>query len=181
MKFQAYLNEISLDHAFSFADELHKGQFRKGSGAPYITHPVSAYRILRKLKIKDREILTATILHDTLEDTPTTYNEIKKEFGTAVADLVKEVTSMDKMLQIMGKPNYLADKMIKMSDKALTIKLADRYHNIIDMKSSSKGFIEKTLNQTYFILKRLRNDRNLNKNHKKLISLINKEMDKHEI
>ena len=170
---------MSVAQAFTFADDLHKGQFRKGSGAPYITHPLSAYKILKKLGIKDREILVSTILHDTIEDTTATYNSIKTKFSSAVADLVKEVTSMDKLLKKMGKPNYLADKMIKMSDNALIIKLADRFHNLTDLKKSSESFIQKTINQTYFIITRLRTDRKLNSHHKKLLRLIDKEIGKY--
>jgi (p)ppGpp synthase/HD superfamily hydrolase len=112
-------------------------------------------------------------------DTTATYNSIKTKFSSAVADLVKEVTSMDKLLKKMGKPNYLADKMIKMSDNALIIKLADRFHNLTDLKKSSESFIQKTINQTYFIITRLRTDRKLNSHHKKLLRLIDKEIGKY--
>jgi GTP pyrophosphokinase len=178
MRFKNYiLYEETIAHAFSIADELHKGQHRKGSGAPYIVHPRGVYKILRDLNIKDKQILIASILHDTIEDTKITYNQIKKEFSKTIADLVKSVSSDKKKIDILGKPQYLANKMIKMSDSALTIKLADRLHNLTDMKRSSPKFIKKTVNQTRYIIDYLRKNRKLNGMHKKLIRQINKILD----
>jgi len=173
---EEYLNELSVAHAFTYSDKAHKGQFRKSSGSPYITHPLGTYRILRKLNVKDREVLVTAILHDNLEDTPTTYNDLKTEFNKNIADMVKDVTSDTKKIAVMGKPNYLADKMINMSDNALTIKLADRLHNLDDINTSSPDFAEKMYNQTTFILDRLAYKRSLKPIHKKLIRLINKQL-----
>ena len=170
------LFEMTVNHAFSFADGLHKGQFRKSSGAPYIVHPRGVYKILRKLGVKDRETIIASILHDTVEDTTATYNLIKKEFSLGVANLVKEVTSDKKLIGIIGKEEYLLNKMLKMSDSGLIIKLADRVHNLQDITTGSKSFADKMYLQTTYIVRNLEKERNLKQLHKKLIKLIDKQL-----
>jgi len=176
MRLKQYLIELYIGKAATFANDKHVGQFRKSSGAPYITHPMKTYRILKDIGIKDREVLTAAWLHDTLEDTDVNYNTIKREFNKAVADLVKEVTSDKKKIDKMGKPEYLLDKMIKMSNNALLIKLADRLQNLSDISTVSKSFAEKMNNQTRFIIDGLREKRNLTNAHKKLIRKIDKQL-----
>jgi (p)ppGpp synthase/HD superfamily hydrolase len=185
MRFQRYIKEqylieLSIGMAAKMADDLHQGQFRKDSGEPYIVHPVGTYKILKTLGIKDREVLTAALFHDTLEDTNINYNEIKRKLNKRVADLVKEVTSDKKAIEKTDKPNYLVNKMVKMSDDALLIKLADRLHNLSDITTVNKKFAEKMYNQTTFIIQELREKRSLNNKHKKLIRLINKQLDKYE-
>jgi len=181
MRLKQYMNEeqlleISIGKAAVFADKYHAGQHRKSTGEPYIKHPVGTYRILKKVGVKDRDVLVTAFLHDTLEDTPVTYNDLKSEFNKSIADMVKGVTSDKKKIDIMGKPEYLADKMINMSDNALTIKLADRLHNLSDINTASPKFAEKMFNQTTFILDALRSHRNLAPVHKKLIRLIDKQL-----
>lgn len=173
MRFKNYLiTEMSIAHAFTYAAEKHTGQHRKGSGEPYIVHPRGVYKILRDLRIKDVQVLISSILHDTLEDTKTTYNEIKKEFSKEVADIVKDLSSDKREINKIGKPEYLVKKMTKISDGALVIKLADRLQNLTDIFSMSKDFAEKMWSQTYYIIKRLRTERTLTQTHKKLIRKI---------
>jgi len=181
MRFKKFINEdmlleISIGKAAVFADKYHTGQFRKSSGEPYIKHPVGTYRILKKVGVKDRDVLVAAFLHDTIEDTSVTYNNLKSEFNKNVADIVKGVTSNKKKIEIMGKPEYLADKMINMSDNALIIKLADRLHNLSDINTANPKFAEKMYNQTMFIIDALRSHRKLTPIHKKLLRLIDKQL-----
>ncbi len=176
--FLEYLTELSIQAAASFAATYHKGQTRKLSGDPYVVHPEAVFNSIKKLGIKDRNILTAAYLHDTVEDTPATYNKIKNEFNKDVADLVKELTSSDKEIKTMGKPAYLAKKMIQMSDNALVIKLADRWHNVQDVFQMSEKKAKKMIMQTNFILGELKAKRNLNKNHKKIIREIEKTLER---
>jgi len=166
--------EKAIGKAAVFADVAHSGQHRKSSGEPYIKHPIGAYKILRKVGVKDTDVLTAAILHDTLEDTDATYNTIKKEFNKNVADLVKEVTSDKLQAKALGKPNYLLNKMLKMSDNALLIKLADRLHNLQDIATVSPEFAKKMREQTRFIIIGIKEKRNLNSTQKKLIRMISK-------
>ena len=177
MRFKNYiLLEMSLSKAASFAALKHKDQFRKTSGEPYIVHPRGVYKIIRDLHIKDRNVTVAAYLHDTLEDTNTTYNEIKKTFSKDVADLVQQMTNDNIELKKLGKPDYLLNKMIKMSNSSLIIKLADRLHNLSDIKQSSKTFANKMWEQTLYIITNLRKKRTLTNTQKKLIRKIIKQL-----
>ena len=103
--------------AFALAQQAHKGQLRKGKNKDYITHPIKVYKILKGLTDKE-DVLCAALLHDVIEDTKYTYNDLKKKFGKRVADIVMEVTK-DK------KGNF----NIK-TKEGLVVKLADMLHNI---------------------------------------------------
>lgn len=87
------MNTTLLDRAIIFATRAHQGQERRGKGLPYIVHPLEALTIVATLT-NDQEILAATVLHDTVEDTPVTLNEIRIEFGERVAQLVSYETSL---------------------------------------------------------------------------------------
>jgi len=173
VRLQEYLLlEMAIGKAFAFADKKHKGQFRKGSGEPYIKHPLGTYRLLKAIGVKDMNVLVASALHDTIEDTNATYNELKKEFNKDVADLVKDVTSNKKILFKVGKEKYLADKLLAMPAGSLTLKLADRLHNLSDFKTMSKVFKHKMFYSTSYILGKLKEKGRLNPTHKKLIRKI---------
>lgn len=169
---------MSIGKAAALAAKSHAGQYRKGSGASYIVHPTAVYRILRAIGVKDRVVLVAAFLHDTIEDTPISYNAIKKEFNKEVADLVKEVTSIKKDLEKLGKEDYLIAKMVKMSNSALIIKLADRLHNLRDITSMPQMSIKKLRSNTKYIISQLTEKRKLNNTHKKIIRDIKKEIEK---
>lgn len=177
MRFKEYLIiESTIAHAAVWAAEKHIGQFRKGSGAPYIVHPKSVFKLLKSVGVKDKTLLLASWLHDVIEDTKTTYNDIKNEFSKEVADIVKQLTSDSKEISKVGKPKYLFDKMVKMSDGGLSVKLADRLHNVSDMTTTNKKFADKTWDQTWYIIDNLRKKRKLNSIHKKLIRMIIKQL-----
>lgn len=117
-----------------FAEARHFGQFRRGTGLPYITHPVAVRDIVHQRKRSKHleAILAATVLHDVLEDTPTTFSELVEEFNPLVASLVLEVTSDISEIARIGKLEYQKKRLQGMSSYALVIKLADRLHNISD-------------------------------------------------
>ena len=122
--------------AWALAKKAHKGQ--KYGKKPYTNHILKVYKILKTVT-KDEDILCAALLHDCVEDTQVDYNQIKKEFGKRVADLVQEVTK-DKSRSKDGEFH------IKTKD-AFIIKLADMVHNLSGEK---KGYFEKkvkSLNQ----------------------------------
>jgi guanosine-3',5'-bis(diphosphate) 3'-pyrophosphohydrolase len=104
------------------------------SGEPYITHPVAAATVLAEQGV-DVETLVAAILHDTIEDTPLTREEIAAEFGATVAELVEGVTKLDK-LQFRDRQEAAAESFRKMmlamarDLRVILIKLADRLHNM---------------------------------------------------
>lgn len=156
------LSELELK-AWEFAKEAHKGVNRKFSGVPYFEHVRKVFILVKK--VDKREIMgAASLLHDTVEDVEwITYDIIKKEFGKEVADIVKELTSKDNVLQLMGKQNYLLNKMIHMSNDALIIKLCDRLQNLSDHFSSSDKFRRKYYLETKYIMDALIVNRNLNR------------------
>jgi len=132
--------------AIKFASEKHKGQVRRGSGLPYVTHPIIVMELVQKYKGTSKhldELKCAALLHDTLEDTETTYHELEREFGPLVSSIVIELTSDEKQVKIMGKNKYLMKKMEGMSQYAFTLKLLDRLSNILD--EPGEGYCKKTI------------------------------------
>ena len=119
--------------AFEVGADAHQGQTRK-TGEPYIFHPVAVARILANMRM-DYGSVAAAILHDTIEDTPLTRQEIESRFGEEIADLVEGVTKLDKM---KFRTRHEADAesfrklMLAMSRdlRVIFIKLADRMHNM---------------------------------------------------
>jgi (p)ppGpp synthase/HD superfamily hydrolase len=158
-----------MEEIIEFMKKKHAGQIRKLSKDPYIVHPIKVAEMLKAMNEKD-EVLKAAFLHDTIEDTNTTFEEISEKFGVRVANLVKELTSDRVAIKEMGKPQYLTKKMNDMSMEALTIKLADRLDNVSDLNASDLEFARKYLKETQFILNNMK--RNLNKNQQRIYMLI---------
>lgn len=116
------------------ASELHEGQFRKGSGLPYIVHPVEVYSIVKKFKESHNidNICAAALLHDTVEDCNYTLEDVKSDFNEMIASLVSEVTSDPLAIQKVGKEAYLNEKLSNLTSYALVIKLSDILANLTD-------------------------------------------------
>jgi len=163
--------------AREFATEKHKEQKRR-DGTPYIRHPerVAGYVEQFKKSHKINHLKAAAYLHDTLEDTNTTYEELKAEFGDLIASLVKELTSDKEQIKVLGKANYLANKMGAMSDWGLVLKLSDRRDNVDDLKTADEKFRVKYKKETEFILEKLKKERNLTETQKKIIVEIEKKL-----
>jgi len=121
--------------AFEYATEKHAGQTRS-DGSEYIAHPCRVADTIMDYAPDNFTIFNAALLHDTLEDTDATYDEILELFGKSVADLVLELTSDPLEIKRIGKTEYLIAKMCNMSDDALTVKLADRLDNVQDLKTA---------------------------------------------
>ena len=122
-----------LKKAYNFASDGHLNQ-KRASGEPYITHPLQVALYLSDLSM-DLETIIAAILHDLIEDTDITYKNIKKEFGTDVANIVDGVTKLDKIqynTNEEAKAEAIRKMVIAMSKdiRVLILKLADRLHNI---------------------------------------------------
>ena len=125
---QADVAEV--ERAFSVARTAHIGQTRK-SGEDYITHPVEVTQILIDLGL-DQETIIASLLHDTVEDTPYSLDQLRRDFGDQIAALVDGVTKLDKLTYGPTAEAETVRKMvIAMSRdiRVLVIKLADRLHN----------------------------------------------------
>lgn len=139
--YNSALDEEPVRAAYEYAKEKHEGQFRS-SGEPYYTHPVEVASILAELKMDPATIITA-ILHDTIEDTDATYEEVEKKFGTEVADLVNGVSKLTRIESqtLEGKQAENFRKLLlAMSEdiRVLLVKLADRLHNMRTIEGISK-------------------------------------------
>ena len=120
-----------VEHAYDVAAAQHSGTLRK-SGDPYITHPLAVATILAELGM-NHETLCAALLHDTIEDTPYTLAELRREFGDEIAELVDGVTKLDKVKYGEAAQAETVRKMVVAMSRdirVLVIKLADRLHNM---------------------------------------------------
>lgn len=166
-------DELNIDEVLAFARERHKGQFRN-DGTEYINHPIRVSDIVAKYKpSSNANILKAgSLLHDVLEDTYTSYRELKDRFGLVVASLVMEVTSSDFVSKMVGKQVYLAHKMQYMSSYALVIKLADRLDNLNDVDFMPAEKIKKTFFDTIYMINYIETKRILTESQKNLVQAI---------
>ena len=133
---QGYLPPEQIElvkRAFVIARDAHEGQARS-SGEPYITHPVAVASIIAEMRL-DHEAVMAALLHDVIEDTPYTEEQLKDEFGASVAEIVEGVSKLDKLKFRTRQEAEVANfrKMILAMTKdirVVLIKLADRTHNM---------------------------------------------------
>lgn len=131
-----YLNDEdckAIEEAYLFAKGAHEGQFRK-SGEPFIMHPVEVAIILSGLRM-DSDTLRAAVLHDTVEDTEYTLEDVRQKFGDTVAELVDGVTKINSLeIESLShaQVNNLRKMLMAMSNdiRVIVIKLADRLHNM---------------------------------------------------
>jgi GTP pyrophosphokinase len=127
-----------LTRAFKFADAAHEGQRRK-SGEPFIVHPIEVAKILADLRM-DAQTVCAALLHDTVEDTKTTPEEVEELFGRDVRDLVEGVTKITR-IEVENLTDEQAATIRKMlvamskDIRVIVIKLADRLHNMRTLSS----------------------------------------------
>jgi len=127
-------NLTTLIKAINFAAKKHRSQKRKGAdGEPYINHPLEVLNLLTSVgKIEDFNILIAAVLHDTIEDTETTEEEISKLFGAKVCKMVLELTD-DKTLPKAERKQLQIEHAPHISKGAKQIKLCDKISNIRDI------------------------------------------------
>ena len=132
-----FIEDPLVQKAAQFAAQKHKGQIRKGRDeCPYIDHLKSVARVIAEVGgIEDPEILAAAWLHDTLEDTETTPEELEANFGKRVRQLVEEVSD-DKSLPKDERKQLQIQHAPKLSIDAVLIKLGDKISNIIDVTNT---------------------------------------------
>ncbi len=135
-------DDISLiEKAYNVASDAHKDQLRR-SGEPYIIHPLSTATILADLEM-DKETIVAGLLHDVVEDTIMTKEDLDREFGSDVAELVDGVTKLNKLKYRGNRAEFQADNLRKMflamakDIRVIIIKLADRLHNMRTLQFQS--------------------------------------------
>jgi guanosine-3',5'-bis(diphosphate) 3'-pyrophosphohydrolase len=168
-----------ISKALEFAAMKHEGQTRAG-GKPYVLHPVSvANSVLAFKKSKNLDaLINAALLHDTVEDTETTYEELERLFGGLTASLVKELTTDKEKADEIGKDKYLAQKMAGMSSYALVIKLADRLDNVQDIATAkTPEWRARYKKETEDILNYIERNRVLSGTHKKIMTKIRAKLD----
>jgi GTP pyrophosphokinase len=170
--------------AWEFAQRAHKDQVRKFTGQPYFDAHVQKVNGTLKLYTTDEATLIAALLHDVVEDCYENkweaYTDIKDLFGKEVADIVWELTSdEDEMKHKWGgsKVNYLINKMLKMSEKAFTIKLSDRFNNIADAFTASERFRTNYYRETCAIVDAMEDGRTFTRVQRQLLDDIKAKLD----
>jgi (p)ppGpp synthase/HD superfamily hydrolase len=161
--------------AWSFAEYAHRGQKRK-DGSHYFDHPCRVAALVRHFKGDSHEIealCAAAYLHDTLEDTDTTYYDLVKAFGYQVASIVLELTTNPDMKAGIGnKYKYLSFKCKHMTSWALVIKLCDRLDNLSDTKGCTPEWIDNYIMETAHILGYILFNRELTPTHRAIIEVM---------
>lgn len=142
---------VLLLKAASFAAQKHKNQRRKDVDAsPYINHPLSLAHILASEGgVSNPTVLAAALLHDTVEDTDTTFEELEMEFGSEVASIVAEVTD-DKSLEKAERKRLQIVKSSAKSHSAKLVKLADKISNLHDIANSPPADWSSDRRREYF-------------------------------
>ncbi|MBN6204881.1 bifunctional (p)ppGpp synthetase/guanosine-3',5'-bis(diphosphate) 3'-pyrophosphohydrolase [Ralstonia pickettii] len=118
--------------AKQFAEKAHEGQFRKSGNIPYITHPIRVARILERAGASDA-LVSAGYLHDVVEDTPIEIEEIEKEFGTEIANLVRAHTE-DKSKSWQKRKQHTIDTLRTANRDVKQLIVADRLDNLLSIE-----------------------------------------------
>ncbi|HTP48311.1 MAG TPA: bifunctional (p)ppGpp synthetase/guanosine-3',5'-bis(diphosphate) 3'-pyrophosphohydrolase [Casimicrobiaceae bacterium] len=154
-----------VERAFAFSEHAHQGQFRK-SGEPYITHPLAVASILSQWRL-DAQGLAAALLHDVMEDTSVTKNQIESSFGKRVADMVDGVSKLDQ-IEFQSREDLEAESFRKMllamaqDVRVILIKLADRLHNMRTLDAMASAHRERIARETLDIYAPIANRLGLN-------------------
>ena len=137
--------------ALNFAAQKHKDQRRKDAAAsPYINHPIGLANILcNEGYVTEIEVICAALLHDTIEDTQTTAEELDGEFGPSIREIVMEVTD-DKSIPKSQRKRLQIEHAAHISDKAKLVKLADKISNLRDVAHSPPADWSLDRRQQYF-------------------------------
>lgn len=128
-----FLNTPLQESAYRFAKECHKGQFRKGSPRPYINHCMEVARILNKFGYSE-EIIVAGLLHDTVEESEITLEDLRREYGEEISNLVKYVTE-DKspgLSWTKRKVMYIKN-LTDAPEGSVVVSAADKLHNVTEI------------------------------------------------
>lgn len=147
------------EEALKFAAEAHNGQYRKYSSEPYIEHPKRVAEIVRSVP-HTPEMICAAYLHDVVEDTPVTIEDIRGKFGGKVADLVGELTDVFvkedyRHLNRRERKKKEVERQAKISLDAKTIKLADVIDNTADILRNDRNFARKYIPEMQLLVESL--------------------------
>jgi len=138
--------------AIHFSADRHRPQRRKDADkSPYINHPIEVAELLWRVgNVRDGAVILAAILHDTIEDTEATADEVRSLFGEEVLGIVLECTD-DKSLSYMDRKRLQIETAFHKSDKAKLVKLADKICNIHDLNQSPPRWWPKIQKQEYLL------------------------------
>ena len=136
-------NTPLINKAKMLAGKAHEGQFRKYSGMPYIVHPIEVATIVQTVNHTD-EMVAAALLHDVVEDTDYSFEDIAKEVSPEVSKMVEGLTDVSKPEDGNRKTRKAMDKdhLAKQSEEVQTVKLADIISNSQDIKANDPKFAE---------------------------------------
>ncbi len=149
-----------LPNAISYAARAHKGQFRKDNETPYVSHVFRACMTLRHVfGVEDERILAAAVLHDTIEDTTTDFDDINKTFGHEIATWVGLLSKDKRMIEDKREKAYFEQLKTAPLEVKL-IKLADLYDNILDSTSLSPVGQDMTFDKAKKHIKNLEDNNN---------------------
>ncbi|SOC11164.1 HD domain-containing protein [Ureibacillus xyleni] len=118
-----------IEKAINFAAKAHDGQMRKSTNVPYITHPFAVGMLLQQLNCSE-EVIAAGILHDTIEDTEATYEQLVQEFGEKIANFVQAASEHDKSLPWEERKQHTIHSLASASLEEIQIIIADKLHNL---------------------------------------------------
>ena len=131
-----------IQKAINFAAIAHKNQYRKSTDIPYITHPFAVGMILQEAKCTDA-VVAAGILHDTIEDTPTTFEELTEQFGAQIANLVLAASEHDKSLPWSVRKQHTIDSLKDANLEEIQVITVDKLHNLSTIKADLELIGEK--------------------------------------
>lgn len=142
---------LRLLRAANFAALKHTKQRRKNKDAsPYINHPIAVSHILSEAGVTDVEVLMGALLHDTVEDTETSFEELEKEFGRKVRQIVEECTD-DKKKSKEERKRFQVDHVSHISQEAKLVKIADKLNNCESLLEDAPDWWPVTRIQGYFV------------------------------
>jgi guanosine-3',5'-bis(diphosphate) 3'-pyrophosphohydrolase len=121
--------------AYEFAARAHEGQDRKGDGSPYIRHPVEVARLLHREGVDDEVTMAAAFLHDVVEDSDTTLDEIRDSFGDEVAAIVEAMTEDKSIEPYKERKEHHREQVAAFGAGAVRIYAADKLANLRDMRT----------------------------------------------
>ncbi|MCL4113984.1 UNVERIFIED_CONTAM: hypothetical protein GTU68_004987 [Idotea baltica] len=149
---KATLNQALVLKALAFAAEKHRFQFRKGEEqTPFINHPIKVANLLTEVGlITDSATICGAILHDTIEDTITSCDELKNLFGNEICSLVSEVSD-DSLMKPAECKEHQVDYAAMLSEKAKLIRLADKIANVYDIAHFPPAHWNKQRRKEYLV------------------------------
>lgn len=131
------MNQPIVELAIEIATKAHKNQMRKGMDVPYITHPFSVGMLLVRSGCSD-EVIAAGILHDVVEDTPLTLDDVRQDFGDHIASIVEGCSEPDRSLSWEDRKQHTIEFLKTASSEVRLVACADKLHNVRSMALAYK-------------------------------------------